>query len=252
MVASLDVRRAALRVSDEELGVAVMLLAAPEHPSLAEPGSQAAMAGLERAGIVADGGVRGYPARLLAIVAAPKLRVTVETFVAGEPVIEQAWATEREGVLGAVVDGGEIELTPVEPSLLPWAIARSVGLGPREQRHEAPIAVPAAALGRAAEAVAAHDAGAAAAALEGCGAGVSDTLLTVLRERRSSWTATSAWTGEDGEQHVSSVAVLDGGAEGLWLSRHEGEAPDAIVHLEPVAPSVVWERIVALMPHPGA
>jgi hypothetical protein len=250
VVASLDVRRAALRVSDEELGVAVMLLAAPDHPSLADPGSQAAVAALERAGIVADGAVQGYPARLLAIVAAPKLRVTVETFVAGEPVIEQAWATEREGVLGAVVGDGEIELAPVEPSLLPWAIARSVGLGPREQVHEAPIAVPAEVLGRAADAVAAGDADAAAAALEGCAPEVAETLLAVLRERRSSWTATSAWMGEDGEQRVSSVAVLDGGAEGLWLSRHEGEAPDTVVHLDPVAPSVVWERIVALMPHP--
>ena len=38
-----------------------MLLAAPDHPSLADPGSQAAVAALERAGIVADGAVQGIP-----------------------------------------------------------------------------------------------------------------------------------------------------------------------------------------------
>ena len=146
----------------------------------------------------------------------------------------------------------EIELSPVEPSLLPWAIARSVGLGPREQTHEAPLAVPAEALGRRRRGGRRARPEAAAAALEGCGPRVSETLSAVLRERRSSWTATSAWMGEDGEQRVSSVAVVDGGAEGLWLSRHEGEPPDTVVHLEPVPPSVVWERIVALMPHPGA
>jgi hypothetical protein len=246
--AGIDVSRAAVTLSDEELGVAVMLLAAPDHPSLAEPGSQAALAALERAGIVSEGRVQGYPARLLAIVAAPKLRVTIERFVAEAPVVEQAWATEREGVLGAVVGDGQIELTPVEPSLLPWAISRSVGLGPRERPHDTPLQVGAEALGRAAEAIAAGDRDAAAAALEGCEPRVREVLLAVLSERRVSWTASSAWTGTDGEQRVQSVAVLDGGAEGLWLTRHEGEFPDSTVHLEPVPPSVVWERILGLMP----
>ena len=141
MVADLDVSRSALLLSDEELGAAVMLLAAPEHPALAEPASVAAVESLERAGIVRDGRVNGYPARLLAIVAAPKLRVTIEKFVAEAPVVEQAWATEREGVLGDVTRDGRIE-----------------------------------------------------------------------------------------------------------LSRHEGEPPETVIHLEPVKPSLVWDRIVALMP----
>lgn len=252
MVASLDAGRAALLLSDAELGAAVMLLAAPDHPSLAEPSSQAAIDSLERAGIVADGQVRGFPARLLAIVAAPKLRITIEKFVAGEPAVEQAWATEREGVLGAVTRDGDIELTPVEPSLLPWAVSRAVGLGPRDCPHEEPIAIGAEPFGRAAEAIARHDGDAAEAALEDLDPQERDTLLGVLRERRLSWTATSAWTGMDGEQRVQSVAVLDAGVEGLWLSRHEGEPPATTVHLEPVRPSVVWERIAALMPSEDA
>ena len=248
MVASLDTGRAALLLSDAELGAAVMLLAAPDHPSLAEPASRAALEALERAGIVADGRVQGYPARLLAIVAAPKLRVTVEKFVAGAPVLEQAWATEREGVLGALTRDGDIELTPVEPSLIPWAVSRAVGLGPRERPHDEPIAVAAEPFGQAAEALARGDLPAAEAALEVCDPDDRSTLLALLRERRLSWTATSAWTGMDGEPRVQSVAVLDAGVEGLWLTRHEGEPPATTVHLEPVRPSVVWDRIVALMP----
>jgi hypothetical protein len=249
-VAHLDAPRAALRLADEELGAAVMLLAAPDHASLAEPGSRAAIERLERAGIVQEGRVEGYPARLLAIVAAPKLRIGVETFVAGAPRLEQAWATEREGVLGSVAPDGEIELSPVEPALIPWAIARWVGLGPREQAHADALALPAEALGAAADHLASGDRDAAAEALEDVDPDTRATVLDVLPERRLSWRATSAWTGEDGEQRVSSTAVLDAGTEGLWLTRHEGEPPADTVHLEPVPPSTVWDRIVGLMPAP--
>jgi hypothetical protein len=59
-------------------------------------------------------------------------------------------------------------------------------------------------------------------------------------------------SGADGEPRVGSVAVLDAGVEGLWLTRHEGTEPDTIVHLEPVPPSAVWDRVGALMPAPEA
>jgi hypothetical protein len=241
VVARLDIPRAALRLSDEELGVAVMLIAAPEHASLREPGSLAALAALEEAGVVSDGRIEGFPARLLAVVAAPKLRVTVESFFGLEARVEQAWATEREGVLGTVAGDGQIELSPVEPTLIPWAVARAVGLGPRELPGGGPLTVPAEELGTAAELLAAGDREGAATALGGF-----EGVLEVLTERRLSWRASSAWTAGDGERHLESVAVLDAGAAGLWLTRHEGEPP--IVHLEPVRPSAVWDRIVGLMP----
>jgi hypothetical protein len=46
MSARLDAARAALRLTDDELGAAVMLVAAPDHPSLAEPGSRASIESL--------------------------------------------------------------------------------------------------------------------------------------------------------------------------------------------------------------
>jgi hypothetical protein len=99
-------------------------------------------------------------------------------------------------------------------------------------------------LGAAAERLPDGDAADALAQLE---PGLRERLLALLRERRLSWRATSVWSDVE-EQHVTSVAVLDAGVEGLWLTRHEGDPPDTIVHLEPVAPSEVWERVVALMP----
>jgi hypothetical protein len=154
--------------------------------------------------------------------------------------VEQAWATEREGVWGVVAADGMIELTPIEPGLIPWAVARAVGLGPRDKPDSPALQAPAQVLGAAAE-------GGAAEALSELEPEVRERLLAILRERRLSWRATSVWSDSE-EQHVTSVAVLDAGVEGLWLTRHEGEPPDTIVHLEPVAPSEVWERVVSLMP----
>jgi EspG family len=247
MTARLDIPRAALRLNDDELGAAVMLLVAPDHPSLREPGSQAALESLTAAGIVVGGRIEGFPARLLAVVAAPKLRVTVESFVGAATVLEQAWATEREGVWGLAAPDGTIELSPVEPGLIPWAIARAVGLGPRAQPDGPPLRVPAVLLGAAAEQLAD---GGAAAALEELDPDERERLLALLRERRLSWRASSVWSDRPDSQRISSVAVLDAGVEGLWLTRHEGEPPDTVVHLEPAAPSAVWDRVVALMPSP--
>jgi hypothetical protein len=247
VVAQLDIPRAALRLDDAELGAAVMLLAAPDHPSLAEPAPRAALAALTAAGIVEDGRITGFPARLLAVVAAPKLRVTVESFVGLETVVEQGWATEREGVWGTVAANSQVELAPIEPTLIPWAISRAVGLGPREKPDHGPYAVRAQALGEASERLALGDRDGALAALEG-----QAGLVDVLAERRISWRASSVWPGTDGEPRVGSVAVLDAGIEGLWLTRHEGTEPDTIVHLEPAAPSAVWDRVTALMPSPEA
>jgi hypothetical protein len=242
-MASLDIPRTALCLSDAELGAAVMLLTGAQHPLMDAPTTQEAVASLEAAGILEDGRPTGYPARLLAIVTAPKLRIAVESYFAGGPRLDQAWATEREGVLGSVTADGTIELTPVEPSLLPWAIARWVGLGPREHGERRPITVGAEAFGIAGDAVERGDEEAARAALDG----LDERVLAVLRERRLSWRATSAWSDARGE-HVSSVAVLDAATEGLWLTHHDGDD----VHLEPVPPSRVWEAIDGLMPSPEA
>lgn len=248
MVARLDIPRAALRISDAELGVAVMLLVAPEHPSLAEASSRTALASLEDAGIAQDGRIEGFPARLLGVVAAPKLRVTVESFVGAAPVVEQGWATEREGVWGTVASDGQIELAPIEPGVMPWAVARAVGLGPRDLPAGGPLRLPAEALGRAANRLADRDEAGAGEALAELEPADRERLLALLRERRISWRASSAWTGQDGERRLASVAVLDAGVQGLWLTRHE----DTIVNLDPVRPSAVWDRVVGLMPSPEA
>jgi hypothetical protein len=75
----------------------------------------------------------------------------------------------------------------------------------------------------------------------------------LTQRRRLSWRAFSVWEDAAGEPQVRSVAAIDGGESGLWLSRHEEPATDAsLVRLEPTTAGAVWERIVELVPLPEA
>ncbi len=254
-MAGLDVARTALVLTEEELAVAALLGAEPEHPSLAEPPAPEMIERLERAGIASGGRVSGYPARLLAVVAAPKLRVTVERFAAAETLVDRAWATERFGVWGEVTRERALELTPVEPGLLPWAISRAVGLGPRARpKLERPIALASSALDEAFERYAAGDREAAEATLEKSGLAPDEraAFLDLLRDRRLSWRASSIWTDSELGERLGSVAVIDAGSSGLWLVDHSDDPLDPMLSVTPIRPSQAWRRIVELMPAPAA
>ena len=251
---ALDESRTALVLSEEELAVATLLGGEPNHPSLGEPPAPDVIERLERAGIASGGRLWGYPARLLAVVAAPKLRVTVERFAAAETVVDRAWSTERYGVWGEVTRERAIELTPVEPGLLPWAILRAVGLGPRARpKLDRPIALASSALDEAFERYAAGDREAAEATLEQSGLGPDEqaVFLELLRNRRLSWRASSIWTDAELGERIGSVTVIDGGDSGLWLVDHDDDPLDPRVSVAPTRPSEAWKRIVELMPRPA-
>lgn len=254
-MATLDPSRTALELSEDELSVGARLLAAPGHASLSQPSAVAAIRGLEQAGALENGQPSGYPADLLALVAAPKLRVIVEKFVVERTVIDYAWATERQAVWGEGKGEDAVELTPVEPGLIPWAIARSVGLGPRPRpRLDRPLTLRASALDEAFNRLFAEGSDAAEEALARTQltADERQAFLELLLGRRLSWRASSC-PAEPGslEEELAWVAVIDGGEGGLWLSEHGGSEHDPTVTLEPISPGAAWERIVELMPAPN-
>jgi len=254
-LATLDPSRTAIELTEEELGVATMLFATPDHPALEDPERRETVGALERAGIAADGRVGGYPSALLAVVAEPKLTLIVERFVTERTVLERAWSTELHAVWAAAAGDGAIELTPVEPTLLPWAIARAVGLGPRASAPlDTRISLPSSALDQAYEELAVGHREAAESVLEQraeLDAPERRAFLDLLRDRRSSWRASSRWRDEEHGEQVSEVAVIDGGRSGLWLREYDEDAIDPTVRLTPIPPSVAWKRIVALMPAPA-
>ncbi len=254
-MASLDPSRSAVEVDELELTVANLLLNSPDDELLATANARKGLRKLEKARIANDGVIDGYPAMLLRVVLQPELRLLLERFASDEPLREFAYVAGGVGVWGEAKAGASSEFTPIEPELIPWQVARSVGLGPRPRsRRLEPLEFRALTLDGALAHIAAGDLDAAAAKL-GADPGIDDTGRNVLMEllllRRLSWRAVSMWTTEDGEKHAEGVAAIDGGDAGLWLSDRTSDATDkAVIRLEPTESSVVWDRIVNLVPYP--
>src|SRR4051794_39074302 len=129
-MASVDAARQRVRLSDVELDVLAVLVAAPDDAALTSPEAVAALDGLAAAGVVRSGDVLPWVADLVTVVAAPALRMVVETFTVGPLQTYPVGAPPTLAVLGAPAPEGT-QLSAVEPVHLPWAVARAVGLGRR-------------------------------------------------------------------------------------------------------------------------
>lgn len=249
-MAVLDPSRASVELSQDELSAAAALLEG-------EPTDEVVLESLVAGGVVRNGAIVPYVARLLEVVAEPKLRIVVERYIAERVVVENVWAVERLAVWGSEVRGGATELRPVEPAVLPMEIVRAVGLGPRDSAAiDTSVRATAATLERLEELLAAEDREAADALLaEELDDVRRRALIDLMLDRRSSWRASSIWTDDSG-QRLESVCVVDGGNSGFWLTTHETDADEPMICLRPVAQSTVWDRIVDLMPwaaaEPGA
>lgn len=255
-MALLDPPRARVRLGADELAVATVLLTQSNHDLLQTPDAREVLAGFERCGALVGGELVGYVAELVGVVAAPKLRILIETFRAEGPVVHQIWATERHGVVGVSEPEDVVELAPVEPALLYWEIARLVGLGARPPVGvEHTFSMPNATLEVVFAQLADGDAAAADATLQDETALTDDerrAFLVLLLDRRISWRASSVWTSERGRE-TRTMTVIDGGEAGLWLSRLEGEVSEnPTVVLEPSRPSAAWRGLIELMPDSAA
>lgn len=242
MTLELDRARDAVIIGGPELHAALAVAAGGAEPD------PAGLRALREAGALEDELLR----RLVAVVAAPKLRLVVERFLAEQPVTEEAWAVEALAVWGTPAGGDAVELSALEPALLAWEVARRVGLGARPAAAGGELRLPASVLDAAFAALAAGDPGGADAAL-GAGTALDGDerarFLALLAARRSSWRASAVWTAEGGVPVEGSIAVVDGGDSGLWLSEHEpGPDGEPVVRLVPTTPGAVWERVTGLLP----
>jgi hypothetical protein len=244
-VAVLDPSRTSVELSDDELRDAVALLADGDYDAVSR-------AALEAAGILRDGTIVPYVATLLTVAAEPSLRIVVERFIAERVVVENVWAIDGLAVWGSDVRGGGIELRPLEPALLPWEIMSAVGLGPRARAPiDTTLRAPVTTFEGVEKLLGADDREAAEALL---GATTQfdeaerSAFIGLMIGRRSSWRASSIWTDVSGPR-TDSVAVVDGGDSGLWLTTHEtSDGVEPVMSLQPALPSVVWQRIVSLVP----
>jgi len=245
-MATLDPSRTALELTDDELAAVGALVTGTGDPP------RALVEELERAGVVVDGRLEGYAARMMAVIGDPELRLMIERFAGGPPQYGPFAAIREEfGVWAETTREGTTEFTPVEPSLLPWAVARAVGHGPRATPgFEGTLELRASALQLTLDRLAELDVESAVRELE-LATDLDELerklLCALLLQRRLSWRAFST----SGESLVGSVSVIDGGEAGFWFSEHDDpESADPVVRLEPTTAGAVWERIVALAPVP--
>jgi EspG family len=255
-MARLDRTRTAVELTEEELAVIGLLLTSPDDRALKSRKSKALQSELEQAGIVVDGQLEGYAARLMAVIGEPDLRLVIERFTTDEP-RPGPFAAVRDdaGVWAETTRDGATDFTPIEPSLIPWAVARAVGLGPRDEANfDGRLELTGRSLQLALDRLTKGDVEKADDELlrtTSLDASEREVLCKLLVDRRLSWRAFSVWHNAAGEPEVVAVAVVDGGESGFWLSSHEPPgADDAVVVLEPTSAGEVWERIVALVPLP--
>ncbi|MGA9760900.1 MAG: hypothetical protein WBQ14_00535, partial [Gaiellaceae bacterium] len=132
-MARIDPSRTALELDNDELGAASALLLTPDAEFLAEPKAVEIMERLEASGVTVDRELQGYAARIVAVLAQPDFKVMVERFTVGDVQRDFAAVRGEFGVWGEPTRGSSKEFTPIEPSLIAWAISRAVGLGPRSE-----------------------------------------------------------------------------------------------------------------------
>ena len=219
-------RRAVL--GDEALAVGALLACEPGHEALGRPNAQAARAALQAAGALEDGRPIGWLQDLLEVVARPDSRARVEVRTAAELVVTAvAWGVGERGVLGLLADGGT-ELSALDPIHLPWVIAREVGLRPYpEPALTEAVTLTLEQIASIQRLLDQDDEEGACAVVDGAGGA---SAVALLRDRNFSWRVTVTTTGADGEATTRSVAALDGGPHGLFLTEAvaAGDGPPAV------------------------
>lgn len=119
-MALLDPLRARALFDEEELALAVALIAGPGEPGESRP---EALERLDEAGAIENGELVGWLAVLLEPISAPTLHAVGEIVIEQRMVIvAQAWRSEHGCVLGRLGLDGLIELREIDEGMIPAAL----------------------------------------------------------------------------------------------------------------------------------
>jgi hypothetical protein len=205
----LDAERGRLRIAEPTLRVLVAHAADPVGAVL-EDGVVSELARLRAAGVIRGGETHPMLAGALAAMVRPTL-CTLRLSYDGRAM--QGWASHDDAAL-LLPSREEIDerrtLLAVHPTLLPGALARLVGLGPRPRpRAEAPVP---------------YEDGA---------------LEDVIRR----WRLEAAWTLASGAAGGATLEMVDTEG-GIWLLQPAGDEPPLAW---PVTPTFAWRQLVRLV-----
>ncbi len=136
-------------------------------------------------------------------------------------------------------------LLACEPAHLPWIIAREVGLKPYpEPELREPVTLT---LEQIASIQRVIDAGEQENVPSPLSGEHAAAVVALLRDRNAAWRITVTTTNEDGEAATRSVAALDGGPHGLYLTEAVDTSDGAqAVRLHPARAQAGVESLLAL------
>lgn len=237
-----------LRLSSEALDALCLLV----DPDTSPAGIEAAWQTLTAAGVATERRLPGWIAELAEVVAAPGLRIVVEVSAGDAVVVHQLWATPRRAVVSTPIDDQIIELRGLETAMLPFELARIVGLGPRPVPTDpASITLAATALAAAIEALETHGREHARQILveHGSSAHHADLVADICTCRHTTWRVTSVWKPTPDSQTTRALTVVDAGDAGLWLSEPDDPRDTGTsVTLTATRPSRAWRQLLDLLP----
>lgn len=204
-----------VELTDEELAVATMLDARPDHAVLDQAASIAARKRLEDARLMEKGRPVGVLAEVADLVRAAPLRLQLDVWQQEEVTAHRARRDETRAILGTATAAGALAMRRVEPAALAGILVGLAGLPPDAGRDGRGPA-------RAGER-----------AREG--------------HRPRGWRLRSA----DVAGHEVSLTVLHAERRGLWVVHAEAETVPRALAFEPVAAPAL-ARAVAALCGPGA
>ena len=256
-MASVDLEAGRVRLTDREMAAAVLLATEPGNAQLKESVVMDDVARLTEAGLVKDGVLDPDLANLVTVVARPQLRMMLERVTPGGLAAYGVFATPESAVVAVPVEGDEpaVDYAAMEPAALPLTLFGLAQVGRRPvPRREGQVTLRQADLDAAGQAAEARDVAGLEAALTR--AGLEDpwraAFARLLLERQGSWRLSGGWADAEGNKHLGSLTVVDGGKAGLWRVRLPPDAdpndPNVPITVTPVAPSTVWKELLALLP----
>ena len=222
---------------------AAQLTALTEQFEHGAPSDPAALAGLERAGVVAGGVIDPAVADMLAAVQAAAMKVTVQH--AGADAM--AWRHEGRAVLLLALDAERRQLTSVDVGRLPGILADLLEIGPRPTAPErTPLTATVEELGRLfaerGDGPAAGSEGAAGAAGTPPGEGDArepvDDLAGLVARHTDHWRIDAVST----EPPVHAILEAFDAPGGYWLVRPERDE----VRIEPTTAAALWAHLAEL------
>lgn len=220
-----------------------MLVADPGHAILSGNDAPAAVAALEREGLVAGRRPDARLERLVGIVVGGERRVTLDVSRGGEELAYRAWVSSAEAVLGRE-EGERLELAFCRPLEVPATLARRVRLDSAAPRvvWPRPLAARRRGVERALGASTPDEADRALREAETLGPIERAFLLRGLGSPRLGWKLTASFRDETGEAQEERLAVVDAGAGGLWIA----DAGEERLELTAVGADDLWRRLVTL------